>query len=559
MKQIFTPIIIIICLTVAMPLQSQVVLNEIYSEPGAGKQEFFELYNINTSNTPSSLDAYTVISYFEEGNKKGFYVLDLPNLFVESKGYFVGASAMPFSYQGTTNSTAANFSWNDPTLPLNYGYLRKWVDNGNNAVDGNKNYDLEVLPIDFNDFFSRRSGTGATYNAFVYKNGVLVNSFFGGTGGNTKMPTFITSMPLFKLEVVTATETKTHVLNFGSLKNKPIESIEYVTQDIGSDNGYIKTLDGFCGTWTKSSATTFHTPGTTNGYGSDPSPDLTLDTHVYEGPTASDPSFVVYDITSSNTTSFPVELQVYLDNGSVQGVLDTEDEFVEINTENAINDGPFTTYLPKDHDVLIVAKTDAGCIDQIAFASKPMSEGIALPIRLVSLQGNILNNEAVIQWSVTGNESGSYFQIEKSLDGKNFISAGIVFNTAKIGNESYQYSEQKSHYIYYRLKEFNKDKSVSYSKILLLRATSVQNALTLQLLQNPVTGPVTFNFQSPQAGLSTISIYTITGTRLFTSKAAMHQGLNTVSLNAGVNLVAGMYILELSINNQRNTTKFIKQ
>lgn len=90
MKQIFTPIFFIICLIVAMPLQSQVVLNEIYSEPGAGKQEFFELYNINTSNTPSSLDAYTVISYFEEGSKKGFYVLDLPNLFVESKGYFVG-------------------------------------------------------------------------------------------------------------------------------------------------------------------------------------------------------------------------------------------------------------------------------------------------------------------------------------------------------------------------------------------------------------------------------------------------------------------------------------
>ena len=559
MKLIFTPILIIICLTVAMPLQSQVVLNEIYSEPGAGKQEFFELYNINTSNTPSSLDAYTVISYFEEGSKKGFYVLDLPNLFVESKGYFVGASAMPFSYQGTTNSTAANFSWNDPTLPLNYGYLRKWVDNGNNAVDGNKNYDLEVLPIDFNDFFSRRSGTGATYNAFVYKNGVLVNSFFGGTGGNTKMPTFITSMPLFKLEVVTATETKTHVLNFGSLKNKPIQSIEYVTQDIGSDNGYIKTLDGFCGTWTKSSATTFHTPGTTNGYGDTPTPDLTLETHVYEGPTASDPSFVVYDITSSNTTSFPVELQVYLDNGSVQGVLDTEDEFVEINTENLINDGPFTTYLPQDQNVLIVAKTDAGCIDQIVFANNPMSEGITLPIKLLSLQGSIVNNETVIQWSVSENESGTYFQIEKSIDGKNFISTGIVFNTAKVGNESYQYSEQKSQYTYYRIKGFNKDKSIAYSKILLLKPSFQQNPLLLQLLQNPVTGPVNFHLQSAQAGLSTISIYTITGTRLFTIKAAMHQGLNTVSLNAGVIIAAGTYILELSINNQRSTTKFIKQ
>ena len=254
MKQILNPISLGLCIISSLQINAQVILNEVYSEPGVGKQEFFELYNINTSNTPSSLDGYTVVSYFEEGSKKGFYVLDLPNLFVASKGYFVGASAIPFNYQGTANSTAANFSWNDPNLPLNYGYMRKWVSNGGTASDGNNNYDLETLPVDFNDFFSRRSGSGATYNAFVYKNGNMVNSFFGGTGGNATMPDFITDMPMFKLEVVTASNTHTHVLNFGSLKNKPIESIEYVTQDIGSDNGYIKTRDGFCGTWTKSSS-----------------------------------------------------------------------------------------------------------------------------------------------------------------------------------------------------------------------------------------------------------------------------------------------------------------
>jgi hypothetical protein len=84
------------------------------------------------------LDGYTVISYFEEGSKKGFYVLDLPNLFVASKGYFVGASSIPFTYQGTANSTAANFSWNDPNLPLNYGYMRKWVSNGGTSTMATK-------------------------------------------------------------------------------------------------------------------------------------------------------------------------------------------------------------------------------------------------------------------------------------------------------------------------------------------------------------------------------------------------------------------------------------
>jgi hypothetical protein len=547
------------CLLFSLPIYSQVILNEVYSEPGAGKEEFFELYNINTSNTPSSLDAYTVVSYFEEGSKKGFYVLDLPNLFVASKGYFVGASAIPFDYQGTSSSTNANFSWNDPNLPLNYGYLRKWVSNGGTNADGNKNYDLETLPANFNDLFSRRSGSGATYNAFVYKNGTLVNSFFGGTGGNAQMPDFITSMPLFKLEVVTAAETKTHILNFGSLKNKPIEAIEYVTQDIGSDNGYIKTRDGFCGTWTKSSSTAFHTPGSTNGYNDNAAADLTLDVHVYEGPTAIDPSFVVYNITSGTSTSFPVELQVYLDNGTVAGQLDMQDEFVEINIEHSVNEGPYTTYLPSNHDVLIIAKTDAGCIDQIAFAKNPMSEAISLPIKLLSLQGGLSNNETVINWSVAENESGQYFQVEKSLDGKSFIAAGIVFNTTKKGNELYTYREAKTHYDYYRIKVLNKDQTIAYSKIVVVKNSAGNANEELRLLQNPVQSSVNFSYNSPLNTISSISIYTITGTRLFTSKVAMHQGMNSYSLDISNKLASGTYILELQTGNQRTTTKFIKQ
>ncbi len=74
------------------------------------------------------------------------------------------------------------------------------MDNGNNLADGNKNYDMAPIPAGFNDFFAKRGGGGATYNAFVFKNGVFVNSFFGGVGGSSTMPAFITSMPNIRIE-----------------------------------------------------------------------------------------------------------------------------------------------------------------------------------------------------------------------------------------------------------------------------------------------------------------------------------------------------------------------
>ena len=114
MKKIFT---LALTLTVLFNgLHSQVVLNEIYTSPGAGKQEFFELYNSSTQSTPQSVDGFTVVTYFEEGATKGFYVLDLPALFINPRSFFVGAASMPFNFQGTTNSPEADFSWNSPTL-----------------------------------------------------------------------------------------------------------------------------------------------------------------------------------------------------------------------------------------------------------------------------------------------------------------------------------------------------------------------------------------------------------------------------------------------------------
>lgn len=556
MKQLLTRIFLVALIASSLPSRAQVLLNEIYAEPNSNTSEFFEFYNINAGSTPISMDGYTLMSYFEEGGKKGFYVLDMPNLFIPSKGYFVGASSIPFNYQGTIGSTAANFSWNDPTLPLNYGYIKKWVATGNSAADGNKNYDEYVLPVNFNDFFSRKSGNGATYNTLIFKNGQLVNNFFGGTGGNTGFPSYITSMPNFKLESVTATNTRTYTVSFNSYKNK---GTEYVTQDIGTDNGFIRAKDGYCGTWEKSSSTAFHTPGarnmggTTNVTGS-----LTIDAHLYPGAKQGDSPFIVYNITSGPTTSFPVELQVYLDNGTVPGQLDASDTYVTSNTEITVNGGPFTTNVPAAVDVLIIAQTDAGCIDQIVFVPNSI-EAIVLPIQLKKLQGSIVNDQNMLQWTVLENENGTYFEIQKSNDGKNFTTAGVVSNSKKEGEDSYQFSDPlQPNVFYYRIKAINKDQSISYSKIIVLKP-DFTGTKTLSLMQNPVQNNLSFSLHTQSAGSSTINIYNLSGLRVYAETIHTQKGKNTFSIQLHNNLPSGTYLLKLSNSNDNSAVKFLKQ
>src|SRR5688572_10521176 len=105
MKRIFT----LMLLLLTAHSKAQVLLNEVYPIPSPTNHEFFELFN-NNPGASVAMDTFSLVTYFEEpGNKKGFYVLDMPALFVGPLDYFVGAADSPFNYQGIMNSNSADF------------------------------------------------------------------------------------------------------------------------------------------------------------------------------------------------------------------------------------------------------------------------------------------------------------------------------------------------------------------------------------------------------------------------------------------------------------------
>src|SRR5215510_13903467 len=90
--------------------RSQTVMNELYSDPGNGHQEFFELYNSSTNPVAENLDCYTMVVFYKSGTTTGFNVLDFPNVSVGPKSFMVGASASPFNVQQQTN-LSPGFNW----------------------------------------------------------------------------------------------------------------------------------------------------------------------------------------------------------------------------------------------------------------------------------------------------------------------------------------------------------------------------------------------------------------------------------------------------------------
>jgi hypothetical protein len=120
------------------------------------------------------------------------------------------------------------------------------------------------------------------------------------------------------------------------------------------------------------------------------------------------------------------------------------------------------------------------CLNQKAFSQSsynatPNDSSIAfiLPVELISFQGNLNNNKLSLQWVIDRNETADRFDVERSTDGINFTMAALVFTSEKMGSENYMFYEylNNTNKIYYRLKMYDKSKTINYSKIIVIQKT----------------------------------------------------------------------------------------
>lgn len=533
--------------------RTQVVLNEIYTDPGTGKNEFFELFNYGPS---VSTDNLTLVTYFDNSGTKGFYVLDVPNFTIGFQQFFVGAAASPFNYQGVTGSTSAQFNWNDvATLTANGGYLKKWVLGTANLTDGNANYDEQAIPANLNDlFYHCGGGSTPSFSVFLYKNGVLINAFFGGATGVTGAPACIIAMPSLFVDMSGASSDFT--INFpayGSIKS------EWYGANTGSDNGYTRTKNGLCKQWQKAAAAVAHTPGYTNGSPIGTGGEFTISAAITRAAIPGDSSYMNYNITAGPVEAFPADLISYFDNGAVANEIDATDQYLTTKTENTVADGPFQTkFMPQNVQLLLMAQSSAGCLDQVLII--PNNPLVALPMKLIVFQGNLNNNKVTLQWTVGQNETVERFEVERSLDGTNFTNAALVFSSEKAGAENYQYGETVSaDKVFYRLKMTDKSYIITYSKVLVFQTKNTITNNEIKIINNPVSDKLTLSFQANNDQVMEIKVMDMTGRLVQQEKVNSYKGMNMVSFSLSSTFKSGTYVVDLFDGTGHYTGKFVKQ
>jgi hypothetical protein len=114
-------------------------------------------------------------------------------------------------------------------------------------------------------------------------------------------------------------------------------------------------------------------------------------------------------------------------------------------------------------------------IATIFFLHQPLNAGgsnysFSEPSKLISFKASRIHNKVLLQWVMGENETTDQFEIEKSIDGKNFILAALIFGTDNPEKDSYEFSDKvKKEKTSYRLKIIGKNKQVAYSDVLVIK------------------------------------------------------------------------------------------
>jgi hypothetical protein len=508
-------------------VQAQTVLNEVYTEPNAGKEEFFELYNSGAAG--QSVDCFTLLIYWKTSNTvRGWYVLDLPNDNVASKGFYVGAAADPFDVQSQAG-VDANFNWNAANFRdgSTGGYLKKYQLNGTNT--GYTDVTASI-PVTLNDLFADVSvGGGHNYITLVYVNGAFNNGFWGGGSGAT-LPAEITGMAALPVDMSGACSDFN--ASFGSLV------VEAVNQSPGVDNGFARLFDGKCGAWDKTSAQVNHTPGVANGTASGQLGDLTTAQFIScnTAPGVSTVRFNISGVTGSATVAddFPVEVQLYYDFGTI-GTLDGADVYQSSQFVAGIAEGEKTFIIQQTQPVILIYRTKRGCFDKVVSL---INGCIALPVNLKSFNATRSNSSTVmLKWETMSEENSAGFAIERNVAGT-WQQVAYVPTKAQNG-----YSQSLLTYTFvdannikgitqYRLRQEDLDNKIRYSAVRAVRGEG-QIGKTVVYPNPSLDGKVNVVFEDASVKRD-VSVIDLGGRVIRQWKAITNNNLQIDNLSSGI-------------------------
>jgi Secretion system C-terminal sorting domain len=211
----------------------------------------------------------------------------------------------------------------------------------------------------------------------------------------------------------------------------------------------------------------------------------------------------------------------------------------------------FTT--PATYTLKLSADALTGC--PASFATATVTVNAALPLFLINFNGTYDNGYTKFIWSTTAEENVSYFNLEESKDGSSFLPVErfpVQTTPALVHQYHFKQNKQLLNATYYRLSVVDKDGSVQYSQVILVKPVNTQKPL-VKIMPNPFNEVLNIHYTTQKRDELTLVVTNITGHVLRKVQKEVVAGENNIAIENAGQLPPGIYFLR--IFNKDNTEK----
>jgi lipoprotein signal peptidase len=183
-----------------------------------------------------------------------------------------------------------------------------------------------------------------------------------------------------------------------------------------------------------------------------------------------------------------------------------------------------------------------------------------LPVDIIQFTGEFKNASANLHWVTAGEINVSKYAVQRSIDGINFADAAILPAKLSTTND-YFFTDGlqniNSKNIYYRLQMIDADGKYKFSAVLkITTANQINKAVSIS--PNPVTDKMNVRISSAVAASGSLRVINNSGQVVFQQNERVVKGENLIVINKLQYLTAGIYTLQVVIDNEVIVTKLYK-
>ncbi len=184
-----------------------------------------------------------------------------------------------------------------------------------------------------------------------------------------------------------------------------------------------------------------------------------------------------------------------------------------------------------------------------------------LPVELVNFNAVKKNSEVALTWETASEKNNTGFEVQSSMDGKNFEKIGFVAsqNNTSSSLQRYAFTDKVSNkegMVYYRLKQIDLDGTVAFynAKVVDLgRFSYVATAYP-----NPFQNAFKLSLEAPASGHANLVVTDLTGKVVYAGNQELLKGQNTLEINLK-DVPTGLYLLKAATGSQTYMKTLLKQ